>query len=689
MSELRQSDLAAGSIQVPRSTPAPQVGFPVPALKRWREVWGAESGLEALGRRVDQLLAARNAAVIPLPTDNTLLSADEPLDQFWKLLRHGVDDDPRHLAKCESTLGRLQPLFERLSWIRFVRLEEALAAELRAGDLIGVALVLRTLIDELGVIQHVVRHSQAPGKAPNIAAAFAYMRFANRHLLPHVEQPTASDMKLQYSDDIKLTPILRQTRKSLNDYVHPNYGSYEVSLQPERSQAGKTILAALVAIYESAQSAGQWPPQDSTSADSRRPRTEANEWRRLVRVTAPAIDQFGRERYGPDGRLDLGRLPERLPGLDTDAEVPRTLGAELRELVRALSPVRQLEHVLVSYPDREPDLGLPGGVSWSVTLPAARVRSHELEVLAEAMSKAGSELDRLAFVAKAIEVTVLATQFKMAVRAHAAARMLNTGSALGAVLMARSLIEHYAVESYLAKEVDKWCDEAAAKGDEQEALHHIEDLEIRVSMFLCGTSGTVERTNSLRQRWVSLTRQDQPFVRLMRAISAAFGEDGWEQDYYAVFSNYVHGAALPSGDLVRPGSLRNERLILYKALQVLIKFLPFDPRGDPSPQAVLAMDRIARIVDLAASDGSLVRAAQTTKLPDALIPLEDVSGSGSETDPFRFRRGLNYFEAFYLFCRQRGLERGFRSYWKGRLEGSGDQVLLKDGSVVFFADAPF
>ena len=45
-------------------------------------------------------------------------------------------------------------------------------------------------------------------------------------------------------------PELERSRKALNSYVHPNYGSHIAALFPERTAAAQLLLKAAVAVYE-------------------------------------------------------------------------------------------------------------------------------------------------------------------------------------------------------------------------------------------------------------------------------------------------------------------------------------------------------------------------------------------------------------------------------------------------------
>lgn len=66
-----------------------------------------------------------------------------------------------------------------------------------------------------------------------------------------------------------------------------------------------------------------------------------------------------------------------------------------------------------------------------------------------------------------------------------------------------------------------------------------------------------------------------------------------------------------------------------------------------------------------------------------LKPGRDIFGSGTESDPYRFRDGLLYHDARYHYLKQEGIQ--VRQRRLVRLpNGFGDRVETEDGCVVYF-----
>jgi hypothetical protein len=68
-----------------------------------------------------------------------------------------------------------------------------------------------------------------------------------------------------------------------------------------------------------------------------------------------------------------------------------------------------------------------------------------------------------------------------------------------------------------------------------------------------------------------------------------------------------------------------------------------------------------------------------------LKPGRDIFGSGTRDDPYRFRDGLLYHDAFYHYLAQEGVQ--VRARMVDRVSGGfGDRVDAEDGRVLYFLD---
>ena len=70
-----------------------------------------------------------------------------------------------------------------------------------------------------------------------------------------------------------------------------------------------------------------------------------------------------------------------------------------------------------------------------------------------------------------------------------------------------------------------------------------------------------------------------------------------------------------------------------------------------------------------------------------LKPGRDIFGSGTRDDPYRFRDGLLYHDAYYRYLAQEGVQ--VRTCMPDRVSGGlGDRVVAEDGRVLYFPERP-
>ena len=68
-----------------------------------------------------------------------------------------------------------------------------------------------------------------------------------------------------------------------------------------------------------------------------------------------------------------------------------------------------------------------------------------------------------------------------------------------------------------------------------------------------------------------------------------------------------------------------------------------------------------------------------------LKPGRDIFGSGTRDDPYRFRNGLLYHDAYYHYLKQEGIQ--VRNRRLEQLDGGiGDRIELEDGRGLYFLD---
>ena len=111
-------------------------------------------------------------------------------------------------------------------------------------------------------------------------------------------------------------------------------------------------------------------------------------------------------------------------------------------------------------------------------------------------------------------------------------------------------------------------------------------------------------------------------------------------------------------------------------------FLPDLAFGSPEvPQLAHRLDVTRRDTDTMGL-GARIKTMRILE-GQKLKPRRDIFGSGTASDPYRFRDGLLYHDAYYHYVRQEGIQ--VRSRRIEQLAGGfGDRVEVEDGRVLYF-----
>lgn len=342
------------------------------------------------------------------------------------------------------------------------------------------------------------------------------------------------------------------------------------------------------------------------------------------------------------------------------------------------------------FPVRHPEFGLPFGITWFHLFPAVRTRATQLDAMVEDLDPSTLFPSRppyapwVRFVRISIELSILLSQLKTQAMRLATIRMLNRGNPLGAVLCARSLLEHYALGLYLGERVlADWKTIQDTARSNRPLKPALDALERDVARYLSGTKGTEELSRSWRERWERL--KPGQYMGIPTPIERAFPGGDLRGFLYGYFSQIVHGAQLTGGDLLEPGAEELVYVVLAKAVAVLASLEQIDSELDVVATAHLAMEKLAaieRVVE-AQEGADLPRTVRASVLPGRLKPGRDVWGSGTAEGPYRFRASLDYYEAFNRFCEQEEIRIAQRVAW---ISGGflGDRVIMIDGREIFF-----
>lgn len=714
--------------------------LPVPVFSSWRLLWDQDRIMKNLANSADSLAKRRNQIRAGSDEVRGLSTMAPRLREFLYLRQQRAQQlkqqDP-DLLYHSYVLGIAEfgPIIEAARWARWLSLEQALADAMQYGDLLFGALILRTQIEDLGALlrleqieRYLVANSSAihsgSGVVANLAAVeegvdFVWERFLPRFVMLSPEQMgerKPDDLIIQWPDE------LARSFSALNDYVHPNYGSHMAAIFPEKSAAGSILLTAFNAIYNAffRLEFVKRCPAMGLPASSSFPVSYVKVLRRFVERSLPRLDhqlqkkrgypeqwtpeplsifnnrierETGRHRIKADDFLDLSDDPASQNKLED-------MVSDLRPLCSAIDPKHEWskEEILQFAGTRIVPTVALNPATW-VLLGNLRGLARELEFDAkrlptDVLFPQQPPFDQwIGFAGRAIQLSILTTEHKIDLMRFAAMRMINQENALGAILCARSMLEHYSVAKKLSDRFSsgvKSLEETARSG--RDVVPQFELLEQAVGRFLIGTKATSELDTKWKERWNRLGIEGH--LNIAQAVESTFAGD-WRDLLYNYFSLCAHGNQLTGGDLLRPGSEFIVAVHLAKAVMVLAASEALEWTLDyfsPVVPAKLRMERPGGAAKAESLDELSRALRKGTTFGQPLKPGRDVFGQGTEADPYRFRKDLQYHETFYQFCHERGIDisRWKRQAWlsDGRF---GDCLTSPDGQQLYFrgADKPW
>ena len=472
--------------------------FSIPVFSSWRLVWNQNENTKNLGDVADSLAQRRNHLLAGSGEVRDLQRFAPRLRAFRFLRQERAEQlkekDPGFLYHSYvSGIAELTPILEAARWGRWLLLEEALGDAMQYGDLLFGALALRTQIEDLGTLlrleqierqvqDETAMRSDAFMPGADVSAIEEIVDFLWERFLPRFESPTTEEMgaRKRNTPVIQLPNELYGSVTALNDYVHPNYGSHMAAIFPETSALGKILLTAFNAVYDTFFNLDfvKQSPIRPVHGALNSPVSYVKVQRRFIERTLPRLTRVLQktrgypEEWAPQPfRIFTDRLKRETnqDGITADSLLQLDNGPEhqnrlqekrstLRSLCSAVVPDREWStEEILRFAEKHtvPTVAL-NTVMW-VMLAHMRDLGHRLEVEAkqlpvEVLFPRQPPFDRwIGFTRDAIQLAVLATHRKIELMRFAAVRMINQRNSLGAILCARSLLEHYAVAKTLAE----------------------------------------------------------------------------------------------------------------------------------------------------------------------------------------------------------------------------------------------
>ncbi len=656
-----------------------------PVFRPWRPIWDAALG--SATRRLDELATQRSKGRSAPPQ-----VTPEVLRLIGAQRVQTVLGGPRlpQVRDFLQVMQEIEPLLRACVWPRWLLLEAALDEASRSGALHLSALILRTQIEELNALRTVAAVLSATGNDSwDDGALAAAISTLSGHVLPRLQTKTAEQLLEPAADaagsGTRPEPLQRAFDQ-LSEYVHPNYGSHILSVRPHSIEAAGVLVEAFVAVYEAFLSL-PWAKEVDDQPNP--PRETPIELRPAYLVLAEDTARALAPAFPPTGPvpwIDAVNCFHRCVERESHQE------ASARSLengeISAVGPnldveaIRALREHSVSSDDLPESLRTAARrVEYALLVENERQLVENAERLAPGASQR-DDASWLSLLCSGLTFSINVTELKLNALARQTARLINAENVLGATLAVRSMLEHHAVAIELGTKLQAFWERAQrAAPSEQQVTDALAEAEKQIARVLAGSKGSRERSAPWRTLWEQAVRKPYNVLDPIRALDAK--EPGFLKTY-GLLSHTVHGTICTGGDLLGTpaGGSRAGQPMLAQLILNLASLCDVDAMLDRQATSMT----IAHRLDVTRRDtlglGARIKAMRILE-GQKLKPGRDIFGSGTASDPYRFRDGLLYHDAYNHYLKQEGIQ--VRSRRIEQLGGGfGDRVEAEDGRALYF-----
>jgi hypothetical protein len=287
----------------------------------------------------------------------------------------------------------------------------------------------------------------------------------------------------------------------------------------------------------------------------------------------------------------------------------------------------------------------------------------------------------LSVLVSGLSFAINVIEYKLDSLARQAGRLINTENVLGATLAVRSMLEHHAVAIELSEKLRTlW--KRAEKGapNTKQVSGPVAEAEKQISRVLAGSTEPSQGASPWRTLWQEIVRKPYNVLGPIKAL------DGTQSGFlktYGLLSYIVHGTVCTGGDLLGTrGRVNAHQATLAQLTLLLANLCGFNAMLDRQAGLMTTAHRLDVIRRYPSALGERIKGMRLLE-GQKLKPGRDIFGSGTHADPFRFRDGLLYHDAFYHYVRQERIDMRDRKLEKFAT-GFGDRVEAEDGRVLYF-----
>lgn len=643
----------------------------IPIFRPWRSLW--DRHLADAMRQLDELAKQRQNGrqTPPLMQD----CADV------QLVLRALHWAGGRVSSSEFVKHKIEPLLKASVWPRWLLLEAALDHAANLGDLHLSALILRSQIEELDALRTAATVLACPegGAWDGDVMAEAIRVLLNR-VLPRLQIKNGAQLIEQASDAgmaATRPESLQRVFDRLSEYVHPNYGSHALSVRPQCIEVAEVFAEAFIAIYE-AFLCLPWAndgddscqePTPSVPEDSQDP------FLILADKTIPTL-KLAFPTAGEEAWVNVAECFRQC----ADSENAWSFSSDFPTDVEAVGALRAHSVSSDSWPEALRTVAGQNRYAFLVAQEQQLARDASL-LLVGAGSCDGKE--RLSVLVSGLNFAINLTEYKLSSLACQASRLINSENVLGAALAVRSMLEHHAVAIELGKKLGVLWERAEKHApNAQKVAEAFGEAEKQLARVLAGSSEPSGVPSTWRALWRETVRKPYNVLGPVNALDAI--QPGCLKTY-GFLSHITHGTVGTGGDLLGAGGAgwrADHRPLAAQLVHFLANMCDFDAMLDRQAGSMTIthrLDIIRRDPGLAGERIKTMRLLHGQKLKSG----RDIFGAGTESDPYRFRDGLLYHDAYREYLAQECIS--VRNRTLVQLGGAfGDRVDAEDGRVLYF-----
>lgn len=648
-----------------------------PIFRPWRSLWDAH--LPDLASKLDELVKQRQKGrQVPPRVHN------------WpdvELILLALHHSGGKVSSSEFIEQKIEPILKACVWPRWLLLEEALEHAANSGDLHLSALVLRSQIEELDALKTVatVLARREDGSWDGDTMVDAIRTLQNR-VLPRL-QVKQEEQLIEPASDKAMAAIrlesLQQVFDGLSEYVHPNYGSHALSVRPHSIEAAKVFFKAFVTIYETFLSL-PWVKDDDDTREELVPRSQTisrNPFLILADDTIPNL----KSTLPPENTCkntwmevweDAVQCFRHCANCESNWDGPACWPSD----VEAIQALNANSIPLESWPEA---LRTVAGQNRYTFLVAQEHRLAQAATPRHITTDSCNDKMQLSVLVSSLSFAINVTEHKLSSMARQAALLINAENVLGVALILRSMLEHHAVAIELGGKLQTmWAHAQKHAPDESKLAEAFAIAEKQLARVLAGSSEPSGIPSGWRSLWKDTVSKPYNVLGPVKALNT---KQTGALTLYGLLSHIMHGTVGTGGDLLGAGGdewKADHKQLAAKLTLILSSLCDFDAMMERQAASMCIGLLIDKLQSEPSQVGGSIKAMRTLE-GQMLKSGRDIFGAGTENNPYRFRDGLCYHDAYYHYLVQEGIQvRNRRVAQLGAVFC--DQVETVDGRVLYF-----